>query len=159
MRRYLFCLLALLSLPLVASAQREKIPLRDLVVVEEKWPNAERTSTGLWTEVLREGTGVKAERGDGVNVLYKGWLLDGTLFDQAQDPAKPFAFRLDRGKVIEGWEYGLLLMREGEKRIIIVPYEMAYGTRGRSPDIPRQSTLVFEIELLRVEKNPPPGRY
>lgn len=159
MRRFIVCFLVLLSLPIVASAQREKLPLRDLETVESKWPNAYRTSTGLWTEVLQQGNGIQPERGDVVHVLYKGWLLDGTQFDQAQDRNKPFSFRLDRGRVIAGWEYGLLLMREGEKRVIIVPHEMGYGTRGRSPDIPRQATLVFEVELIRVEKNPPAGNY
>lgn len=157
MRRFLLLIVAPLLLASAVHAQREKLPPRDLIIVEEKFPNAESTSTGLWTEKLREGTGAQPKRGDRVSVLYKGMLLDGTLFDQAQDPEKPFTFQLDRGQVIDGWEYGLLMMREGEKRLLIVPYELGYGTRGRSPDIPRMATLVFEVELLKVMPRSIPG--
>ncbi|WED63739.1 FKBP-type peptidyl-prolyl cis-trans isomerase [Synoicihabitans lomoniglobus] len=139
----------------MASAQREKLPPRDLAIVKREFPNAERTSTGLWTELLRAGDGAQANRGDTVSVLFKGSLLDGTVFDEMQDATKPFTFQLDRKKVIDGWEYGLLMMREGEKRLLIVPYELGYGTRGRSPDIPRMATLVFEVELLKVEPRQP----
>ncbi|MCC5023990.1 MAG: FKBP-type peptidyl-prolyl cis-trans isomerase [Candidatus Synoicihabitans palmerolidicus] len=141
----------------MSQAQREKWPLRDLIVVERKFPEAERTSTGLWTEVLKEGSGAKPSRGDSVKVLFKGMLLDGTTFDEVSDPSKAFTFQLDRGKVIAGWEYGLLMMREGERRLLIVPYELGYGTRGRSPDIPRMATLIFEVELLEVIPRPPLG--
>lgn len=154
MRRIVCLTLFLCGLaPFALQAQREKLPPRDLIQVERKWPQAERTSTGLWTQRLEPGTGAKPERGDTVSVLYKGMLLDGTVFDQTQDPENPFTFQLARGKVIDGWEYGLLMMREGEKRLLIVPYELGYGTRGRSPDIPRMATLVFEVELLRIERN------
>ncbi|MBT5902129.1 MAG: FKBP-type peptidyl-prolyl cis-trans isomerase [Opitutaceae bacterium] len=151
MRRiFLLLFVSALLLPALASAQREKLPPRDLIQVELKWPNAERTSTGLWTVLLEEGTGRLPARGDTVSVLYKGSLLNGTQFDSAEDREDPFTFQLDRGKVIPGWEYGMLMMREGEKRLIIVPYEMGYGTRGRAPDIPRMATLVFEVEMLKV---------
>lgn len=151
MRRFfLLLIVSALVFPALASAQREKLPPRDLIQVELKFPNATRTSTGLWTEVLREGTGALPTRGDTVAVLYKGSLLNGTQFDAAEDAENPFTFQLDRGKVIPGWEYGMLMMREGEKRLIIVPYEMGYGTRGRAPDIPRMATLVFEVEMIKV---------
>ena len=151
MRRYfLLLIVSALMFPALASAQREKLPPRDLIQVEQKWPNAIRTSTGLWTVLLREGNGALPKRGDTVSVLYKGSLLNGTQFDSAEDPEAPFTFQLDRGKVIPGWEYGMLMMREGEKRLLIVPYEMGYGTRGRAPDIPRMATLIFEVEMLKV---------
>ena len=151
MRRFFLLLfVSALLLPALASAQREKLSPRDLIQVEQKWPNAERTATGLWTVLLEAGTGRLPTRGDTVSVLYKGSLLNGTQFDSAEDRENPFTFQLDRGKVIPGWEYGMLMMREGEKRLIIVPYEMGYGTRGRAPDIPRMATLVFEVEMLKV---------
>jgi FKBP-type peptidyl-prolyl cis-trans isomerase len=151
MRRYfLLLIVSALMFPALASAQREKLPPRDLIQVEQKWPNAIRTSTGLWTVLLREGNGALPKRGDTVSVLYKGSLLNGTQFDSAEDPEAPFTFQLDRGKVIPGWEFGMLMMREGEKRLLIVPYEMGYGTRGRAPDIPRMATLIFEVEMLKV---------
>lgn len=157
MRRLCLLLLLPLLLPVTALAQREKLPPRDLEIVEQKWPAAERTSTGMWTQVLQPGTGETPERGDFVDVLYKGYLLDGAMFDQNENRDRPFTFQLDRGKVIKGWEYGLLMMRKGEKRLLIIPYELGYGTRGRSPDIPRMATLVFEVELLDFRKRSIPG--
>jgi FKBP-type peptidyl-prolyl cis-trans isomerase len=147
---FLLLIVSALMFPALALAQREKLPPRDLIQVEQKWPNAIRTSTGLWTVLLREGNGALPKRGDTVSVLYKGSLLNGTQFDSAEDPEAPFTFQLDRGKVIPGWEFGMLMMREGEKRLLIVPYEMGYGTRGRAPDIPRMATLIFEVEMLKV---------
>lgn len=148
-RLILFCLLALT--PALVHAQREKFPAEDLEIVEKNWPNAKRTSTSLRTVVLKEGKGETAKPGQTVDVLYTGKLLDGKIFDQALDPAKPFSFRLGRGMVIDGWEEGLQLMRPGEKRILIVPYELAYGSRGQPPKIPRRATLVFEVELLATK--------
>jgi FKBP-type peptidyl-prolyl cis-trans isomerase len=149
---------AALALPLALQAQREKLSPEDLAFVEKTWPNAKSTGTSLRTEVLAPGTGESPAPGDRVSVLYKGMLLDGTVFDQADDPARAFAFRLGRGNVIEGWEEGLQLMRTGEKRRFIIPFELAYGTRGDPPKIPRRATLVFEVELLKIEKgeSPPP---
>ena len=87
MRRYfLLLIVSALMFPALASAQREKLPPRDLIQVEQKWPNAIRTSTGLWTVLLREGNGALPKRGDTVSVLYKGSLLNGTQFDSAEDP-------------------------------------------------------------------------
>lgn len=151
-------ILVLLLLPLAASAQREKLPPEDLAIVEERWPEAVRTGTGLRTILLRPGSGAKPTRGDQVSVHYTGSLLNGKVFDQNWDAQNPFTFRVGRGQVIDGWEFGLQLMQEGEKRLFIVPYELGYGTRGNLPKIPRRATLVFEVELLKVEKAPPlPG--
>ena len=142
----------LLVSPLALQAQREKLPQEDLEVVEKKWPEAKRTATSLRTQVLVEGKGELVKAGDEVAVLYKGALLDGTVFDESADPAKPFVFRVGRGKVIDGWEEGLKLMRAGEKRLLIVPFELGYGTRGDPPKIPRRATLVFEVEVLEIKK-------
>jgi FKBP-type peptidyl-prolyl cis-trans isomerase len=157
MRRIFMLLAVSLILPWGVQAQRELLSPRDFDIMLEKWPNAQRLSTGLWTEVLKPSSGTKPVRGDMVSVLYKGFLLDETMFDSAEDPDNPFTFQLDRGKVIKGWEYGLLSMRKGEIRRLIVPYELGYGTRGRAPDIPRQATLVFEVELVEIKKRTFPG--
>lgn len=141
-------------LPLAAHAQREKLSPEDLALVKERWPNATRSFTGLRSEVLKEGSGERVKEGDLVSVLYVGALLNGTIFDQALDPAKPFEFRVGRGQVIDGWEEGLKQMRLGEKRVFIVPYELGYGSRGQPPKIPRRSTLVFEVEVIKIT---PPG--
>ena len=142
-----------LSSPVLLHAQREKLPPEDLEIVEKTWPTAKRTSTGLRTLVLAPGSGELPVPGDVVSVTYTGKLLNGTTFDQATDPAKPFTFRLGRGNVIEGWEEGLQLMKIGEKRLLIVPYELGYGTKGQLPKIPKRATLIFEVELLKIEKS------
>jgi len=138
--------------PLALQAQREKLSPEDLETVEKRWPEAKRTSTGWRTQVLAGGEGELVKAGDEVAVLYKGMLLDGTVFDESSDPAKPFVFRVGRAKVIDGWEEGLKLMRAGEKRLLIVPFELGYGTRGDPPKIPRRATLVFEVEVLEIKK-------
>jgi FKBP-type peptidyl-prolyl cis-trans isomerase len=149
--RWAFVFVALTA-PLWLQAQREKLPPEDLAIVEKNWPDAQRTSIGLRTQVLKPGAGELVQRGDLVSVLYKGQFLNGTVFDQSEDREKPFTFRVGRGQVIEGWEYGLQMMRPGEKRLLIVPFELGYGTRGDPPKIPRRATLVFEVELLEVKK-------
>jgi len=136
----------------VLRAQREKLPPEDLAYVEKNWPEARKTNTGIRYIVLREGTGAKPKPGDKVAVLYVGRLLDGKIFDQTQDAGHPFVFRVRRDQVIEGWDQVLQLMKVGEKRLVIIPPELAYGTRGQPPKIGRNATLVFEVELMEIRK-------
>jgi len=133
-------------------AQREKLPPDDLEFVEKTWPEAKKTVTGIRYIVLSEGRGDSPKPGDKVNVLYVGRLLNGNVFDQATEPDKPFTFRVRRDMVIEGWDQILQLMKLGEKRLVIIPPELAYGTRGQPPKIGRNATLVFEMELLSFGK-------
>lgn len=137
----------------VLRAQREKLPPADLEFVEKTWPAAKKTQTGIRYVVLQAGTGETPKPGDKVNVLYEGRLLDGKVFDSAKDPAQPFTFRVRRDMVIEGWDQILQLMRKGDKWLVIVPPELAYGTRGQPPKIGRSATLVFEMELLSFGKD------
>lgn len=134
-------------------AQREKLPPDDLEFVEKTWPEAKKTTTGIRYIILREGSGPTPVPGDKVNVLYVGRLLNGKVFDQATEADKPFTFRVRREAVIEGWDQVLQLMKQGEKRLVIIPPEMAYGTRGQPPKIGRNATLVFEMELLSFSKD------
>ena len=136
--------------PLALHAQREKFPMEDLVIIEKQWPEAQRTSTSLRTLVLKPGTGARPKTGDNVAVRYKGTLLNGKVFDQNLQ-REPLVLRVGRHEVIEGWDEGLQLMRVGEKRLLIIPSELAYGTRGRPPVIPRSATLVFEVELIEIK--------
>jgi FKBP-type peptidyl-prolyl cis-trans isomerase len=156
-RRFAFLSLALLALgaaPL--QAQREKLPPEDLEIVEKKWPDAKRTYTGLRYLVLKKGGKDSSSPIPGmiVSVHYKGMLLDGTVFDQSLDVQHPLKIRLGRGDLIDGWEEALQKMHKGEKWLLIVPPEMAYGARGKPPTIPRRATLVFEMELLDFGKEP-----
>jgi FKBP-type peptidyl-prolyl cis-trans isomerase len=150
--RVLPVVLSLLGVVPALHAQREKLPSEDLEMVERRWPKAQKTSTGLRFIVLREGQGHDQPKpGTQVSVLYKGMLLDDTVFDEVADPQHPFQFRVGRGEVIEGWDQALQHMKKGEKRLWIIPYELGYGSRGSPPRIPRKATLVFEIELVGFE--------
>jgi len=154
-RRLAFLLTVLLALgaaPL--QAQREKLSMEDLEIVEKKWPNAKRTYTGLRYVVLTPAADAKSETpqpGSLVKVSYKGMLLDGTMFDET-DPGKPLVARVARGELIEGWDEALQRMHRGEKWLLIVPPEMGYGARGRPPVIKRNATLIFEMVLEDFEK-------
>jgi FKBP-type peptidyl-prolyl cis-trans isomerase len=146
-----------LSVALVSAqplrAQREKLPWDDRVTVEKTWPKAIISSTGLRYLILKEGTGdARPVPGDMVRVLYQGRFLDGKVFSESLDPAKPFPTRVGRDQLIPAWEETIKQMRRGEKRLIIVPFELGYGTKGDPPRIPRSTTLVFEIELLDFGK-------
>lgn len=105
---------------------------------------------GLKKEVLKAGSGTKAEAGKTVVVHYTGWLTDGKKFDSSVDRGQPFTFTLGQGMVIKGWDEGVQGMTVGEKVKLTIPPDMAYGDRGIGP-IPPNSTLVFEVELLEVK--------
>ena len=145
-------LVVLLTAPLALQAQREKLPPDDLAFVEKTWPEAKKTNTGIRYIIMREGAGETGKPGDKASVLYVGRLLNGTVFDQATEREKPFEFRVARGQVIDGWDQILQQMKPGEKRLVIIPPELAYGTRGQPPKIPRGATLVFEMEVIEFKK-------
>ncbi len=148
------CLLVLMVAAAPAlRAQREKIPDEDIDFVLKNFPNAVKTSTGLRYIVQVEGKGECPQPGDIVRLLYAGRLLNGTIFEQNIDREHPFTFRLGRNQVIEGWEQIMQLMKRGERLIVIIPPEMAYGMRGSPPRIPRNATLVFLIELLDFKRD------
>jgi FKBP-type peptidyl-prolyl cis-trans isomerase len=97
------------------------------------------------------GTGDAVVAGDTVVVHYIGTLQNGTEFDNSNKRGEPFSFKVGAGRVIKGWEEGLLGMKVGGKRILVIPPDMAYGSQAIGP-IPANSTLVFAIELLEIKK-------
>jgi FKBP-type peptidyl-prolyl cis-trans isomerase len=131
-------------------AQRERLTPEEIEIVDKKWPGTKKTSTGIRYIILKEGSGDSPKAGDRVSVLYVGTLLDGKKFDGRSDPADPLSFRLGRQEVIAGWEQTLPSMKLNEKRLVIIPGSLAYGSRGRAPDIGRDATLVFEMELVKI---------
>lgn len=104
--------------------------------------------SGLQYEVLQEGTGAKPSPSDKVTVHYHGSLLDGTVFDSSVDRGQPATFGVTQ--VIQGWVEGLQLMPEGAKWRLYIPYNLAYGERGAGGKIGPYSTLIFDVELLKI---------
>lgn len=119
--------------------------------VNEPFANSVTTQSGLKYEDLVVGNGAAARSGDRVSVHYTGWLTDNTKFDSSHDRNVPFEFNLGRGQVIRGWDEGVVGMKVGGKRRLMIPAPLAYGDRGVSGVIPPSSTLIFEVELLGIK--------
>lgn len=100
------------------------------------------------------GTGLPAEAGKQFVVHYTGWLRDGTKFDSSRDRDTPFSFVQGRRAVIAGWDTGFEGMRVGGRRRLFIPYQLAYGEKGRN-SIPPKAALIFDVELLDVKEAPP----
>jgi FKBP-type peptidyl-prolyl cis-trans isomerase len=109
-----------------------------------------QTGSGLYYIEQVKGTGPKPEPGQTVKVHYTGTLLNGQKFDSSVDRGEPFEFTLGAGQVIQGWDEGIALMNVGSKAILVVPFDLGYGSRAMGQQIPAFSTLVFEVELLEV---------
>jgi len=109
-----------------------------------KWIDAQE---GLKYSVEKEGAGEATKTGSRVRVHYTGWLSDGTKFDSSRDRGEPIALELGAGRVIRGWDLGLVGMKPGEKRFLLIPPSLGYGSRGGGP-IPPDATLIFAVELV-----------
>jgi FKBP-type peptidyl-prolyl cis-trans isomerase FklB len=106
--------------------------------------------SGLQYQVIKEGTGEKPAATDKVTVHYHGTLIDGTVFDSSVDRGQPASFGLNQ--VIKGWTEGVQLMKVGSKYRFFIPAELAYGEQSPSPVIGPNSTLIFDVELLSIDK-------
>jgi peptidylprolyl isomerase len=109
------------------------------------------TASGLKYVDLEVGDGPKPKNGQTVVVHYTGWLTNGKKFDSSVDRNQPFEFVLGRGQVIKGWDEGVATMRVGGKRKLTIPAGLGYGARGYPGLIPPNSTLIFDVRLLRIK--------
>ncbi len=147
---------------IVSTYQREKANQQKEVAKAEgtkflaenaKKKGIKTTPSGIQYKILKPGRGIKPNAQDKVTVHYTGTLIDGTKFDSSVDRGTPATFGLQQ--VIKGWTEGVQLMPEGSKFRFYIPYDLAYGERGSPPNIPGFSTLIFDIELIKVIKAVP----
>jgi len=109
-----------------------------------------KTASGLIIQDLKKGTGAVAKTGNTVTVHYRGTLTNGQKFDASYDRGQPFPFQLGAGQVIKGWDQGVAGMRVGGKRKLTIPPHLGYGASGAGNVIPPNATLIFVVELLKV---------
>lgn len=122
---------------------------REFLLENGKRVEVKTTESGLQYEVLTEGKGAKPTASDKVTVHYTGKLIDGTVFDSSVERGEPATFGVTQ--VIPGWVEALQLMSEGAKYRLYIPSQLAYGPQGAGPIGPNQ-TLIFDVELLKIEK-------
>lgn len=133
------------------AEQRQKTKAQEEFLAENaKKEGVQKTESGLQYKIENPGNDVRATAQDTVEVHYKGTLLDGTVFDSSYDRGETASFPLNR--VITGWTEGMQLVGEGGKITLYVPYELGYGPRQMSEDLPAFSTLIFDVELIKIKK-------
>lgn len=135
---------------LKAAAQAKKDA--DAAQIMVKWPDAVKDEHGIFQKVIRKGFGEVPAKGDTVAIIYKSMFLDGRVFDQSALSGGPFRFKVGTGEIMEGWDLVASTMRKGEKRLVVIPPELAYGSAGVEGVIPPDSYLVFEMELTSITK-------
>lgn len=109
------------------------------------------TASGLKMIEIEAGTGDEAQKGKTVSVHYTGWLADGTKFDSSLDRGQTLSFVLGAGQMIPGFDEGVVGMKVGGERRLIIPPDLAYGAQGRPPRIPANAELTFDVQLVSVQ--------
>jgi len=120
-------------------------------MIEEKFASFQKTESGIFYNIVKEGSGKKPNQGDIVAVHYTGTFLDGKIFDTSRDVNRPLDFQAGVREVIEGWDEVIMGMTEGERRIAVIPPELAYGKTGAGGVIPPNAYLVFDMELVEIK--------
>ncbi len=117
-----------------------------------KKAKAQADESGLKILIEKEGNGRKPKAGEWVQVHYTGYLPDGTKFDSSYDRGQPIVFQVGKGRVIAGWDKGIMQLKEGTKAYLFIPSYLGYGERGAGNVIPPNSDLIFEVELVKIGK-------
>lgn len=120
-------------------------------LLKEKFGNAQITSSGLRYIIEKEGDGDKPKAGQTVVVHYTGMFLDGKKFDSSYDRNQPLELPIGVGRVIKGWDEGIMMLKKGSKAKLIIPYQLGYGEQGYPGVIPPKSWLIFDVELLDIK--------
>jgi peptidylprolyl isomerase len=143
---------ALLGQANAASANRLQAQRNaDIARINAQYPNAAQTDSGIRYIIQKQGTGIKPAAGRTVRVNYTGKLLSGRVFDSSDIQGRPIEFPAGTGAVISGWDEMVMDMRIGEKRLVIIPPELAYGSQEMGNGvIPANSFLIFEMELIGI---------
>ena len=110
-----------------------------------------KTDSGLYYKVTKPGTGAQPKKGQTIQAHYEGRLVDGRVFDSSYARKQPLEFAVGTGRVIPGWDEGLLAMKVGEKRTLVIPPNLAYGDRGAGGVIPPNAWLIFDVELVALK--------
>ncbi len=152
MKNIISIIIVLLAIILSFYLLNETLKSEEVIEKTEEI-ESEETVKDLAIEILEEGTGEEAQNGDSLKVHYTGTLEDGTKFDSSLDRGDPFVFTLGAGQVIQGWDLGLLGAKVGDKRKLTIPADLGYGETGAAEGkIPPRATLIFEIEVLEINK-------
>jgi len=134
--------------PTTTVTQENNTPIKSNTMSEDKTVT---TASGLKYIEIEEGTGETPQVGQTVEVHYTGTLTDGTKFDSSRDRNQTFKFKIGTGQVIKGWDEGVITMKVGGQRKLIIPPELGYGERGAGGVIPPNSTLIFDVQLISAQ--------
>ncbi|MCH7508688.1 MAG: FKBP-type peptidyl-prolyl cis-trans isomerase [Proteobacteria bacterium] len=143
----------------VTAREQPAQPEQDVSIVESREARIElvELDNGLKYLLLAAGAGAAIEAGQNAMVHYTGWLYDESLpegkgekFDSSRDRGQPFSFQLGAGRVIKGWDQGVAGMKVGERRMLTIPADLGYGSRGAGGAIPPDADLLFDVELLGI---------
>ena len=146
----LFLLTAFALIPACTQNEQKPAPAAIQPAGGQSAGKLVKTPSGLQYEDLVPGSGDSPKPGKKVTVHYTGWLIDGTKFDSSLDKNEPFTFVIGAGQVIPGWDEGVMSMKIGGKRKLVVPAALGYGAAGAGGVIPPNATLVFEVILLDI---------
>lgn len=131
-----------------AAAREKQAAGAALAQIEKSHPNTLKTDSGLRYVITKEGSGPRPKRGEMVSVHYTGKLPDGAVFDSSRSRGEPIRIPIGAGRVIAGWDEGIMLLAKGSSATLIIPPDLGYGASGVPGAIPPNSWLVFDVELL-----------